>query len=94
MLVAIADKQRRAVSVVKAALLSKGFSNRSISVVVKNSAHCVNEIGSNSLSVGVFVAALGNTAAYYETGSSVAEAVRNMVNSIKVRGNNADSVCT
>lgn len=90
MLVAIASKQRRAVSVVKAALLGRGAGNRRVSVTVQNSAHDVNEIRGHS--VGVFVAAFGDAAAYYETGCSMAEAVRNTVNAIKRRGDNADSI--
>ena len=81
MLVQMLDKQRRAVSVVKTALLSVGIHNRAVCVQVQNwsFAH-----GNNNY-FAVFIAAQegSNVEPFYSTGNSIAEAVRNTLKAIK-----------
>jgi len=85
MLVQIVDKQRRAVSVVKTALLSVGISGRSVCV---QSDSWLDEYGRRE-NYAVFVSAPrgSNIEPYYETGEKLVEVVRNVINSI--RGKNS-----
>lgn len=83
MLVPIVDKQRRAVSVVKTALLGVGIRGRSICVQVSS---WVNQYG-NREDYMVFVSAPdgANVEPFYVTGKTIVEAVKNMIDSIKGR---------
>jgi hypothetical protein len=87
MLVQILDKQRRAVSVVKTALLSVGISGRSVCVQVSS---WVNQYGKRE-DYSVFVSAADGTneEPFYVTGTTIVEAVKNMIDSIKGRTNDA-----
>ena len=82
MLVRLVDKQRRAVSVVKTALQGAGITGRSVCISVDNWSHSYGAVTAN---IAVFVSAPdgGNVEPYYETGSSIAEAVRKTIDSIK-----------
>jgi hypothetical protein len=90
MLVQLVDKQRRAVSVVKTALLGVGISGRSVCVTVNSWAFSHS---GESMDVGVFVSPpIGeNVEPFYETGRTIAEAVKKIINSIKGRANAAAS---
>lgn len=83
MLVELVDKQRRAVSVVKAALLNHGLGLRPVCVSVDS---WVDQYGRRE-NYAVFVQSGGNEEPFYETGSSIAEAVKNMLASLKGRVN-------
>jgi len=85
MLVQIVDKQRRAVSVVKSALLSVGISGRSVCV---QSDSWLDEYGRRE-NYAVFVSAPrgSNIEPYYETGTTIVEVVRKVIDSI--RGKNS-----
>ena len=82
MLVKLVDKQRRAVSVVKTALLGAGITGCSVCISAYNWSHSV---GINQENFAVFVSAPDgeNIEPAYETGTSIVEAVRKMVDSIK-----------
>jgi hypothetical protein len=87
MLVQVVDKQRRAVDVVKTALLSVGISGRAVCVQVS----CwVNQYGRRE-DYSVFIAGPGgaNVEAFYETGQTLVEAVKKTLNSIKGRASDA-----
>lgn len=88
MLVRLVDKQRRGVSVVKTALLGVGISGRSVCVTVNSWAFSHS---GESMDVGVFVSPpIGeNVEPFYETGRTIAEAVKKIINSIKGRANAA-----
>lgn len=88
MLVQILDKQRRGVSVVKTALLGVGISGRSVCVTVDNWAFSHSGDGVN---VGVFVSPpIGeDVEPFYETGQTIVEAVKKIINSIKGRASDA-----
>lgn len=88
MLVQIVDKQRRAVSVVKTALLSAGITGRAVCVQVEDSQHDQLGPGEN---YSVFVSAPtgANIEPFYVTGKTLVEAVKNMIGSIKIRKNSA-----
>lgn len=88
MLVQIIDKQKRAVSVVKTALLGVGISGRSVCVTVDNWAYSGDRTGTN---IGVFVSPpIGeDVEPFYETGQTIAETVKKIVNSIKGRASDA-----
>ncbi|MGZ8182292.1 MAG: hypothetical protein ACXWT1_10065 [Methylobacter sp.] len=88
MLVQLVDKQRRAVSVVKTALLGVGISGRSVCVTVNS---WVYSHSGESMDVGVFVSPpIGeDVEPFYETGETVAGAVKKVINSIKGRANDA-----
>jgi hypothetical protein len=77
MLAKIASKQSRAVSVVKTALANVGIKNRSVCVTVFNWGH---GHGGARVNVCVFVAADkgANTEPFFETGETIAGAVRNI----------------
>jgi len=82
MLVRLVDKQRRAVSVVKTALQGAGITGRSVCISVDNWSH---SYGNDSNNCAVFVSAPKgeDKEPSYETGSSIAEAVRKTVAVIK-----------
>ncbi|MGJ0484382.1 MAG: hypothetical protein ACR65R_07595 [Methylomicrobium sp.] len=89
MLVTLLDKQRRAASAVKTALLGVGISGRAI---------CINAdswSGNNGPyeKYGVFVSAPpgSNCEPFYETGKTLTEAVRKTIDSIKGKANAAAS---
>lgn len=81
MLKQLVDKQRRAVRVVKAALLTAGFHDRAVCVTAQN---WIFDFG-ESQQFAVFVAAPAgqDVEPFFETGSSLVEAVNNMRLSIK-----------
>jgi hypothetical protein len=87
MLVQILDKQRRGVSVVKTALLSVGITGRAVCVQANSWAH----LHGNSEQYSVFVSAPdgSDVEPFYETGQTLVEAVKKIVNSIKGRGSDA-----
>jgi len=90
MLVQIVDKQRRAVSVVKTALLSVGISGRSVCV---QSDSWMDEYGRRE-NYAVFVSAPrgSNIEPYYETGTTIVEVVRKVIDSIRGKnGTNPDN---
>jgi hypothetical protein len=89
MFVSLLDKQRRAASAVKTALLGVGISGRAI---------CINSdswSGNNGdyEKYAVFVSAPPGSSIepLYETGKTLTEAVRKMIDSIKGRANAAAS---
>jgi hypothetical protein len=88
MLIHRAEKQRRAISVVKTALLGLGMSGRSVCVSVE-SGEC--GYGDNHAAAAVFVSAPSgsNIEPYYETGKTIAEAVKNLIGSLKGRADGA-----
>jgi hypothetical protein len=85
MLVNLVNKQRRAVSVVKTALLGVGITGRSICV---HSDSWLDQYGRRE-NYAVFISApIGsNTEPYYETGETLLEAVKKMVDSIRGKKN-------
>lgn len=83
MLVELVDKQRRAVSVVKAALLNHGLGLRPVCVTVDS---WVDQYGRRE-NYAVFVQSGGNDEPFYETGKTIVEAVKNMLASLKGRVN-------
>lgn len=89
MFVQILDKQRRAVSVVKTALLSAGIGGRSVCVQVSS---WVSQYG-NREDYTVFVCAPdgANEEPLYETGQTLIEAVRKALVSIKGRASDANT---
>ena len=89
MLVQIVDKQRRGVSVVKAALLGSGITGRSVCVQVSS---WVSQYG-NREDYSVFVSAPDgtNVEPFFVTGKTIVEAVKNMLDSIKGRASDAKS---
>ncbi len=82
MLVKLVDKQRRAVSVVKTALLGKGITGRSVCITAHNWSY---GFGTEDNRFAVFVSAPegADIEPAYETGASIVEAVKKMVDSIK-----------
>ena len=82
MLVKLVNKQRRAVSVIKTALLGAGITGRSVCVSAFNWSYSCGDDGDN---FAVFVSAPEgeNKEPSYETGSSIAEAVRKTIAVIK-----------
>jgi hypothetical protein len=82
MLVKLVDKQHRAVSVVKTALLSAGITGRAVCVQVDDSRPDQYEKGEN-YSVFVSAPSGANIEPFYVTGTTLVEAVKNMVCSIK-----------
>jgi len=89
MLVRLVDKQRRAVGVVKTALLGVGISGRSVCVTADSWAYPHG----NGEQYSVFVSApIGaNIEPFYVTGKTIVEAVKNMIDSIKGKANAAKS---
>ncbi len=87
MLVKIVDKQRQAVSVVKTALLSVGISGRSVCVQVSS---WIDSYGRRE-DYSVFVSAPdgADVEPFYVTGKTIVEAVKNMIDSIKGKKNDA-----
>ncbi len=79
------NKQRQAASVVKTALISVGINGRSVCV---QSDSWLGDYGRRE-EYAVFVTAPNgaNIEPYYETGSSIVEAVRKMIDSIKGKAN-------
>lgn len=74
MLAEIVDKQRRAVAVIKAALLRRGVSGRAVCVTA-------DSVGLVK-TYAVFISS-GIGEPFFETGGSIAEAVSNTLNAIK-----------
>lgn len=85
MLVQIVEKQRRATDVIKTALLSVGICGRSVCVTADSWA---DQYGRRE-NYAVFVQSGGNDEPFYVTGKTIVEAVRNMINAIKGRMNDA-----
>lgn len=83
MLVQIVEKQRRAVDVVKTALLGSGLGLRSVCVTADSWA---DQYGRRE-NFAVFVQSGGNDEPFYVTGKTIVEAVKNMIASIKGRIN-------
>ncbi len=90
MLVQLVDKQRHGVNVVKSVLFNVGIKGRSVCVTVSNWSFDHRDTD-NDINVSVFVSAPegANVEPFYETGETIAEAVKNMVNSIKGKKNGA-----
>ncbi|WAK04602.1 hypothetical protein [Methylobacter sp. YRD-M1] len=87
MLVQLVDKQRRAVSVVKTALLRIGITGRSVCVQADSWSY---PHGDNERYSVFVLAPIGvDVEPYYVTGKTIVEAVRNMIASIKGRANSA-----
>lgn len=74
MLVQLLEKQRRAVNVVKTALLNVGVRGRAVSVMADSCGAYKN--------YAVFISS-GVDEPFYETGKTIAEAVRNTLKAIK-----------
>jgi hypothetical protein len=87
MLVTTAEKQRRAISVVKTALSGLGISGRSVCVSVRSETHGQDD--DNAAAVFISAPVGSNIEPYYETGKTIAEAVKNLINSLKGRTNGA-----
>ena len=79
MLIQIVDKQRRAVSVVKTALLGLGISGCSICVQVDS---WLGQYGRYE-NYAVFVSLPNDQEPFYVTGETIVEAVRNTIDSFK-----------
>ena len=81
------DKQRQGVNVIKTALLSVGIRGRSVCVQVSS---WVDQYGCR-VEYAAFVGAPpgSNIEPFYTTGNTLAEAVRNMIVSVKGRVNGA-----
>ncbi|TRZ67800.1 MAG: hypothetical protein D4R98_03420 [Comamonadaceae bacterium] len=90
MLINIVDKQRRAVSAVKMALLGVGITGRAVCVTVNNWDWGF-ENTLNPERFAVFIASHEGTEPFYETGETIVEAVRNTINAIKDRSNGTAS---
>jgi hypothetical protein len=88
-LVQIVDKQRHAVNVVKTALLSAGMPGRAVCVQID---HQPNQCGTGE-NYSIFVSAPtgANIEPFYMTGKTLVEAVKNMICSIKVGSNSAET---
>lgn len=82
------DKQRRAVSVVKTALLGVGITGRSVCVTVDKWSY---DHGVDGLKAAVFVSSPNDEEPHFATGNTIVEAARNMIDSIKGRTNAAKS---
>lgn len=82
MLLRLVDRQRRAVSVVKTALLGAGITGRSVCVSAFNWSYSCGDDGDN-FAVFVSAPAGANIEPSYETGASIAEAVRKTIDVIK-----------
>lgn len=85
MLARILDKQRLAVGVIKTALLRCGICGRSVCVSVDS---WEDQYGQRE-NYAVFVQSGGNDEPFYVTGKTITEAVKNMIDSIKGRMNDA-----
>jgi hypothetical protein len=86
MSIQITEKQRRAVDVVKTALIGAGISGRSICVQADSWLDRCNE---RRVNFAVFVQSGGEDEPFYVQGSTLVEAVKNMLASIKGRINGA-----
>jgi len=84
MLVRLVDKHRRAVSVIKTALLGVGISGRSICIQTDSWSYGVGD-NRNETKFAVFVSAPAgeNKEPSLETGKTLVEAVKNTIISIK-----------
>lgn len=87
MLVQLVEKQRRAVSVVKAALVGAGIHDRRVSVGFDSWTHPAGREESFAVFVSGPIGA--DIEPYYEKGKTIVEAVRNIIASIKGRANSA-----
>lgn len=88
MLVELVSKQRRAASVVHTALIGLGIYGRAIAVHADS---WLDQYGRRE-NYAVFVQAGGNDEPFYVTGKTIVEAVKNMIDSIKGRTNDANPV--
>lgn len=88
MLVELLSKQRRAASVIKTALLGSGLGVRPVCVTADS---WMDHYGRRE-NYAVFVQAGGNDEPFYVTGETIVEAVKNMIDSIKGRTNDAHPV--
>jgi len=87
MLIQLIDKHRRAVGVIKAALLGAGISGRSICVQAASWAYPFGDDERYSIFI---TAPIGSDIEpFYVTGKTIVEAVKNMLISIKGRKNDA-----
>lgn len=89
MFVHLLDKQRRAASAVKTALLGVGVSGRSI--CIQSVSWTANYGDYENYAVFVSAPAGSDIEPFYETGKSIVEAVRKTIASIKGRSNAAKS---
>jgi hypothetical protein len=89
MLVQLVEKQRRAVSVVKTALLGIGITGRSVCVQADSWSRPDGD--DNRYSVFVLAPIGVDIEPYYETGETIVEAVRKMLDSIKGKANSAQA---
>lgn len=87
MLVQLVDKQRRAVGVVKTALLGIGITGRSVCVHADSWSFPHGD--DERYSVFVSAPSGADVEPYYVTGQTIVEAVRKMIASIKGRANSA-----
>jgi hypothetical protein len=87
MLVQLVEKQRRAVSVVKAALVGAGIHDRRVSAGFDSWTHPAGRDESFAVFVSGPIGA--DIEPYYEKGETIVEAVRKMLDSIKGRTNSA-----
>lgn len=85
MLVQIVDKQRHGVNVVKLALSNVGIKGRSICV---NVANLTNYRDIQNVAIFVSPPEGADVEPFYETGKTIAEGVKNMLNAIKSKAEN------
>lgn len=85
MLAQLIDKQRRAVSVIRTALVSAGIRDRSVSAGFDSWTHPSGRV--ENYAVFISGPAEGDIEPYYETGKTIVEAVRKALATIKGRGN-------
>lgn len=86
-MVQLIEKQRRAVAVIKMALLNAGITGRSVSAGFDSWTYPAGRVEN----FAVFVSSPdgSNIEPYYEKGETIVEAVRKMIDSIKGRANSA-----
>lgn len=87
MLVQLVEKQRRAVGVVKTALLGIGITGRAVCVHADSWSFPDGDDEQYSIFVSAPIGV--DVEPYYVTGKTIVEAVRNMIASIKGRANSA-----
>ena len=86
------NKQRRAINVIKSALLGAGLGDRGISVVVHQ--ETVASVNADYPTVAVFVSGPQGQEIepFFETGATVVAAVKAMRHTIKAHNNNATRI--
>jgi hypothetical protein len=89
MFVSLLDKQRRAASIIRAALLGVGISDRAI--CINSDSWSGNNGDYEKFAVFVSPPPGTDTEPFYETGKTITEAVRKTIASIKGRANAAKS---